>query len=179
MAVMGVKNAPPVLISAMRPDDIVGVCAVEQASAHGNPWGFDVFAEELKKSWARIEVLRDSADPECILGFCNYWLVQDEIHLLNLAVAENMRRRGFGRLLANHLIAVGKQNGIERILLEVRVSNLPARKLYESMGFETVRRRKQYYAEDREDALVMQLEIGKQMSAFVSDEATRERSLSV
>ncbi len=110
--------------------------------------------EELERPWSRIRGARDASGT--LLGYALYWHVVDEIHLLNVAVAEGARRRGIGRALMDDLIAYARDHRASRVLLEVRVSNTPALALYESLGFERFHVRKNYYA-DFEDAVEMSL----------------------
>ena len=117
------------------------------------PWPRATFAAELERACARIIVARDARS--AIVGFCNYWLVVGEIHILAIATHPDRRRTGIaGRLLA-HALADGRATQCGLATLEVRRSNLPAIALYERAGFRTVHIRKQYYQADGEDALVM------------------------
>ena len=83
----------------------------------------------------------------------------DEGHITNVAVRPEFRRKGFARKLLQDLIDHARTSGIKSLTLEVRVSNLPAIRLYESFGFKVEGRRKQYYADNREDALIMWLRL--------------------
>ncbi len=164
---MGVESQERVLLGPMRESDVSGVCDVER-SAHGRPWTKDVFLGELSRDWAHVCVLRKASAPESILGYCNYWIVQDEIHLLNIAVLESERGKGYGRMMVENLLSVARDQQIRCITLEVRESNSPARRLYESVGFSTVRTRHRYYVEDNEDAIVMHLELFQERSELVA-----------
>jgi ribosomal-protein-alanine N-acetyltransferase len=87
------------------------------------------------------------------------WRIADEGHITNLAVRPGFRRRGFARQLLQDLIDYARKNHIGSLTLEVRVSNLPAIRLYESFGFRVEGRRKNYYADNNEDALIMWLRL--------------------
>jgi ribosomal-protein-alanine N-acetyltransferase len=137
----------------MRPDDLDAVDEIERHSFK-TPWPAQVFAEELTREWARVDVVRERGR---VLGFVDDWLVQDEIHLLAIATHPDARRRGIARLLVDHLIALGRSRDSALITLEVRRTNVPALALYERAGFVLVGVRPRYYAEDNEDALVMTL----------------------
>ena len=90
-----------------------------------------------------------------LLGYGGFWVVLDEAHICTLALRSEWRGRGLGELLLVSLIerAIGRQAQI--VTLEVRVSNVVAQSLYKKYGFEIVGRRKRYYSDNREDALIM------------------------
>lgn len=112
--------------------------------------------EELARSWARLSVARLNANSG-VAGFALAWDVADEVHLLHLATHPSLRRRGIARALLAELVEHGRCREARLVLLEVRRSNLAARSLYESTGFRSVSVRCGYYADNREDALVMML----------------------
>ena len=143
-------------IAPMQPADLDAVEEIERHSFR-SPWPAQVFAEELTREWARIDVARERGR---VIGFVDYWLVHDEIHLLAIAVHPDVRRRGVGARLLDHLLDLGRARGSALITLEVRRSNTPAIGLYERAGFVVVGVRPRYYQEDGEDALVMTLELG-------------------
>ena len=110
--------------------------------------------EELVRPWSRLRAARDQ--PGKLVGYTLFWHVVDELHLLNVAVAIDARRRGVGRALMEDLLAYAREHAVMRILLEVRAGNEPALALYESLGFERFNVREGYYA-DGEDAVEMSL----------------------
>jgi [ribosomal protein S18]-alanine N-acetyltransferase len=122
------------------------------------PWPRAAFADELDRPWARLEVLREAATGRT-LGFCNYWLVADELHILNVAVHPDARRRGHAARLLEHMLAAGREAHARVASLEVRVSNQAATALYRKRGFREVGLRPKYYANDGEDALLMDLDL--------------------
>jgi len=142
-------------IAPMDPADLDAVDEIERHSFR-TPWPAQVFAEELSREWARVDVARQRGR---VVGFVDYWLVHDEIHLLAIATHPDARRRGIGGRLLDHLLELGRARGAALVTLEVRRSNRPAIALYERAGFVTVGIRPRYYAEDNEDALVMTLEL--------------------
>lgn len=143
-------------IGPMQPADLEPVDEIERHSFK-SPWPAQVFAEELAREWARVDVARERGR---VVGFVDYWLVHDEIHLLAIATHPDVRRRGIGGRLLAHLLGLGRARGAALVTLEVRRSNRPAIALYERAGFVVVGVRPRYYAEDNEDALVMTLELG-------------------
>lgn len=132
--------------------------AVDEIERHSfkAPWPAQVFAEELTREWARVDVARLRGR---VIGFVDYWLVHDEVHLLALATHPDVRRRGHGKRLLDHLLAFARANPYALVTLEVRRTNVPAITLYERAGFARVGVRPRYYAEDNEDALVMTLQL--------------------
>lgn len=109
------------------------------------------FEGELKREWARIDVMRDGTR---IVAFCNYWLVTTELHILAIATHPDCRGKGIATQLLGHILEHAKSIGCSLATLEVRRGNKPAIALYERAGFKTVHVRARYYQDD-EDALVM------------------------
>jgi [ribosomal protein S18]-alanine N-acetyltransferase len=114
------------------------------------------FEAELARSYALLWVARSGAR---VLGFLLAWRAADELHLTDLGVSEAFRRRGVARLLVGELRAEAARGDARVIFLEVRASNAAALALYTSAGFVELDRRARYYADNGEDAVVMQLEL--------------------
>jgi [ribosomal protein S18]-alanine N-acetyltransferase len=140
--------------------DLEEVMAIEQ-HAFRSPWSRQIFSEELERDWAYLDVLRErQKDGESrIAAYCNYWLVRDEVHLLNIATHPDLRRRGHARQLMIHMVDFARRHRCRYITLEVRRSNQAAIDLYRHFSFQSVGIRPKYYVEDQEDALVMLLEL--------------------
>ena len=113
-----------------------------------------VYRDELEREFSRLDLL---ILDESVIGFVNYWLVSDEVHLLSLATHPDHQRCGYGLRLMQRLLAVASDRSSRCVTLEVRRSNVAAIALYERLGFEHVAVRAGYYADDHEDALVMLL----------------------
>lgn len=124
----------------------------------GVPWTRHMFLEELERAWSRIDVVKLGGAGD-VLAFVCYWLVADEVHVLNVATATEERRQGHATRLLEHVARVGRQRGAREITLEVRRSNGPANALYRHLGYRLVGVRPAYYVEDREDALVLTLDL--------------------
>jgi [ribosomal protein S18]-alanine N-acetyltransferase len=140
--------------------DITAVWAIEQASFH-TPWSRLSFLAELGHRNSHMLVAGPpSPQPWQTWGYLIFWVVLDEMHILNLAVDAAQRRRGIARRLLAAGLAQARELGAELAWLEVRPSNLAARKLYESFGFKEVGRRPGYYDDTREDALLLTMEWG-------------------
>ena len=144
-------------IVPMVPADIDAVVEIEKRSSP-TPWPAQLFLEDLARDWAQVDLARvpDGDGQGEVLGFASYWLVHDELHLLNLATHPAHRRRGIGTRLMGHLIALARSRGCRYITLEVRRGNHPAQALYQAHGFDAMGMRTRYYS-DGEDAIVMTL----------------------
>jgi ribosomal-protein-alanine N-acetyltransferase len=153
----GARGEPTqVLIRPMRREDLDGVMEIETA-AYRAPWSREVFLEEMHRAWAHLDVLRESAGGP-LLGFVNYWIVGDEVHVLNVATHPGHRRRGLARSLLRHVDRVARAEGCRYVTLEVRRSNHGAIRLYRRHGYRPVGLRPRYY-EDGEDAILMALDL--------------------
>lgn len=93
-----------------------------------------------------------------VVGYSVALEAADEGEILNLAVAEDGRRRGLGRALVETIVGALTERGVHQVYLEVRESNAPARALYSGFGFREVGRRKAYYRRPVEDAMVLRLD---------------------
>lgn len=149
-------------ITPMVASDLDDVVRIEHAG-HPSPWPRQVFAEELDREWARLDVVRErGADGHSrVVAFANYWLVKGEVHLLNIATHPERRRLGYGKMLMDRLMVFAEAEACDYLTLEVRRSNVAAIKLYERYGFSAVAVRPSYYVDNREDALVMALELAR------------------
>lgn len=87
--------------------------------------------------------------------------VVDELQIDNIAVVEGYRQQGVGTILIMEALKIAKEKGMESAVLEVRSNNLPALKFYKGHGFSIIGRRKDYYQNPPDDALIMSLNIGK------------------
>ncbi|HSB19236.1 MAG TPA: ribosomal protein S18-alanine N-acetyltransferase [Anaeromyxobacteraceae bacterium] len=140
----------------MRPADLDRVMAINTASFQ-HPWSADLIRRELFHEWSTILLAVDEGAAGEVLGFIVFWVVHDEVHVLNVAVAEEHRRRGVARALMAEAALRGRARGARLVTLEVRRSNAPALALYRALGYRDVAVRPRYYAEEDEDAIVMEL----------------------
>jgi ribosomal-protein-alanine N-acetyltransferase len=139
--------------------DLPRLMAIE-AAGFPHPWSENLLRAELAHAWSHL-VAAEEAGPggmARILGYIIFWLVHDEVHVLNVGTAPEARRRGVGRALMIRAEEVGRGKGARLSTLEVRRSNTPAIALYRSLGYREVGVRPRYYAEENEDAIVMTLE---------------------
>jgi ribosomal-protein-alanine N-acetyltransferase len=131
------------------------VCRLE-ARCYPAPWSAALIRGEFEKSASmRIGVRVLST----LVAYSFNYLVVDELHVLNVAVAPEQRGKGYGSLLLRTVLETGKRRGARYATLEVRESNLVAQELYEKAGFRFTGRRKAYYRNNGEDALVMERDL--------------------
>ena len=127
-----------------------GIAALEKI-CFSEPWSenaLDLFSGDGAVAFAAV-------DKEKILGYIGMLLAPDEGQILNLAVLPEARRQGVAKALVARLIREAETRGLAALSLEVRVSNSPAVRLYESFGFQTAGERKGFYRHPVENALVM------------------------
>lgn len=145
-------------IVPMKAADLDDIMDIERVSFRA-PWSRQVFVEELDRDWAHVDVLKERKSDARVLAFVNYWLVRDEVHVLNVATHPDARRSGHASRLLEHVIAFANRHRCRYVTLEVRRSNTGAIRLYRKYGFRPVGVRPNYYVEDNEDAIVMLLEL--------------------
>jgi [ribosomal protein S18]-alanine N-acetyltransferase len=142
-------------LDVMREADLPAVMAIERAS-FGSPWPAGAFLEEIRNPFARCVVVRSGASGRgAVTAYICFWILGEELLINNLAVSSRSRRQGLGTLLLRHALDLARQADCTVAYLEVRPTNEAALRLYEAHGFEVVRRRKAYYTDTGEDALVM------------------------
>ena len=139
----------------MTPADLDDVMAIERTSFR-HPWSSNFFLEELQVACAR-SILAQVKDQ--IVGYVLFWLLPEVIDIHNIAVHPEFRRQGIGQTLLRQVVEQARRRDSSRVTLEVRVSNIAAQKLYESVGFTSQGLRKGYYSDDGEDALIMALQL--------------------
>ena len=127
-----------------------------EAVSFPTPWSVNQFLVELKSPVSQLWVLSGVTG---VRGYICFQLYCGELHLLNVAVHPEQRGRGLGRRLLAGMIEVGKGEDVERAWLEVRPSNDAARGLYEGAGFKEILRRRRYYTDTGEDAIIMALDL--------------------
>jgi [ribosomal protein S18]-alanine N-acetyltransferase len=142
----------------MKKEDLDQVLAIEQDS-FTMPWSRNLFLSEFRSPAVSTLLVALTDRPlRQIAGYLVFWLVADEMHILNLAVMQEFRRQGIAKKLVLAGLRSAHQKGARRSFLEVRVSNTLAQKLYSSLGFTGTSVRRDYYDEPVEDAVVMTLE---------------------
>ncbi len=129
------------------------ICQLE-ALCHLNPWSSkQIFAEFKKEISVRLGLLVDHT----LIAYSFSYLVAEEFHLLNIAVKKEFQAKGYGKFLLQEIINYCKKIKVKEIILEVRESNKVAQNLYKNFGFREIAFRKNYYQNNNESALVMEL----------------------
>ncbi len=144
------------LIRKMAPGDVDRVTQLE-AESFTCPWSAESFAHLLERDGCELWVLDDREAG--VVGYGVLWCILDQGELANFAVAPSHRGKGHGGRLLARMLEVAREREVERIYLEVRVSNAAAIGLYHGFGFTDLGRRKKYYDKPVEDALIMALEV--------------------
>lgn len=136
--------------------DIADVVKIEE-EAFATPWTAEVFEHEMTgNNYAHYIV---ATNEEKVIGHCGMWIVLDECHITNIAVLKEYRGHGIGEKLLRESIQLCEELDVKLMTLEVRVSNEVAQNMYRKLGFQDGGIRKNYYTDDREDALVMWVEL--------------------
>ena len=140
-----------IVIRPMTIDDVDGVFEVEK-NCFEHYWSKGEFEKEMKNDVARYLVADIDGK---IVGYVGIWFVAGEGHITNVAVHSDYRGQKIGDILIKHLVKICKDNNIFAMTLEVRVSNIVAQNLYKKYGFKLAGIRKEYYSDNKEDAMIM------------------------
>ena len=145
---------PPVRvrIEPMQLADLERIHAIESASFSA-PWPANAYRSELESNRLANYLVARVGDE--IVGYAGMWLMVDEAHITTFAIDPAWRRQHLGERLLLAFVDVAIARQAREMTLEVRLSNLPARRLYEKFGFRPVGVRPRYYSDDHEDALIM------------------------
>lgn len=133
-------------------DDVEAMAALE-SRAFSDPWPASAFLDLLRQPYARLTVAVDARGALC--GYCIVLHVLDEGEIANIAVQPTLWRRGIASRLLDEALADAAARGLQSVFLEVRVSNEAAKRLYQSRGFVPIGRRRAYYRDPLEDAMVL------------------------
>lgn len=151
-------------ITGMTEHDLLEVVEIEENSGLSR-WGWAAYYSELQGSnkhlmlVARVAEAEQRRDWPSVAGYIVGRIGAEELHINNVAVRENFRRRGVGRALLNLILEAGKCSKIPTAFLELRAGNSAALALYEECGFRVTARRSRYYSDPVEDALVMIIQL--------------------
>ncbi|MDQ0340443.1 ribosomal-protein-alanine N-acetyltransferase [Caldalkalibacillus uzonensis] len=139
-------------IRLMDLEDIKQVLEVEKSS-FTTPWTQEAFHNELINNRFAYYLVAETS--KGVAGYCGVWVIADEAHITNIAVHPDFRGQKVGERLLRSIMLLARLKGALKMTLEVRVSNQVAQNLYRKLGFETTGRRKGYYTDNQEDALIM------------------------
>ena len=146
----------PVFLRRAEAGDTIALAALER-SASLHPWSEAQVRDELTRPSPDAVLVLEGRPG--ILAYCAVRLLVDELHFMNLAVDDRVRRHGLAGFLLQKCLERGVRAGAARALLEVRAGNAAARALYAKSGFAPIGERKAYYADPPEDALVLAREL--------------------
>ena len=138
-------------------DDLPEVVRIESVS-NPSPWSLESFQKELEKPYSHLLVLTDDETDSKIAGFAVFWMMFDECEILEIAVDEPYRRKGFGKKIIQQVVRAGHRQKMKRVVLDVRKTNMPAIELYQNCHFTITNIRKGFYT-NGEDAYHMVLSL--------------------
>ncbi len=141
-------------VTEMRAEHVSAVAELEKI-CFSAPWSENSIMAELGSIWSYWLV---ALDGDKLVGYIGSQTSFDEADVMNVAVHPDCRRRGIAEKLIHTLVAELTSRGVRALTLEVRASNDPAINLYEKLGFQQVGRRKNYYHNPKEDALILRKE---------------------
>ncbi len=141
-------------IETMKSHHVAQIADLEKI-CFSDPWSENSIASELQN---KLSLWLVALEGENVAGYIGSQTVLGETDMMNVAVHPDFRRKGMGEKLVNALVENLRQQGSRCLTLEVRASNLPAIALYEKQGFQEIGRRKNYYRNPREDALILRKE---------------------
>ena len=152
------KTSSPVSVHSLSPEDATDLAMLE-GQCFDLPWTSAAFAAAFAQDFFSAFGIHEtnSHGVRELVGYIAVYHIAGELEILNIAVREDRRRQGMGYYLLQAALQEGKKMGILSAVLEVRVSNKPAIRLYESFGFQQAGRRRSYYQDTGEDALVYTL----------------------
>ncbi len=141
------------IVREMSEEDLAEVAVIEQES-FSLPWKEEDFRKAINNADNQYLVAELNHK---VIGYCGYWEITDEGDIYNVAVDKEHRGQKIGYHMLKALIQVALCRGITSLTLEVRSSNVVARRLYESLGFQQEGIRKGFYAKPKDDAVIMWL----------------------
>ena len=144
-----------IVIEMMTVDDIDNVVEVEN-NCFSIPWSKASFLREIENNEVALYLVAKIENKA--VGYIGVWRIIDEGHITNVAVHSDYRGLGIGSMLVSELLSLCKQDGINAFTLEVRKSNEVAQNLYKKYGFKERGIRKNYYEDNKEDAVIMWLD---------------------
>src|ERR1041385_4457729 len=151
-------------IRRMTEHDLLEVVEIEEQSGLSR-WGWAAYYAELQGSNRDLMLVAEAAQSrlrrisQALAGYIVARIGANELHINNVAGREPDRRQGIGQNLLSPILEEGKKLGVDAAFLELRAGNRSALSLYEKCGFEITARRRNYYSEPPEDALVMTIQM--------------------
>jgi len=139
----------------MRREDIEQVYQLER-TIFPSPWSRSSFEAELLHDYSICLII---SNDNTVVAYTVFWIIEDEIHIANLAVKETFRKVGIASWIIDIIFSIAEVNNTNVMHLEVRKSNIKAINLYQKFGFKIVGIRKNYYETEKEDAILMSLKV--------------------
>lgn len=160
------SKAGEITISPMTEHDLLEVVEIEESSGLSR-WGWAAYYAELQGTNRDLMLIARVArapiiEHQRIAGYIVAREAAGELHINNVAVRDQYRRRGIGSALLDRIMETARRLKVRAAFLEVRSGNRAAQALYEKTGFQAIARRADYYSDPREDAVVMSLTLGEQ-----------------
>ena len=149
------SSGDDIQITPAQPDDLDAILEIEKGS-FSDPWSRQGFEDALKYEYSALFAARVH---DQVAGYCCLYHIMDEGEIVNVAVAEAFRSRGIGKRMLKEMLRFGMSKGVKRFILDVRVGNAPAIKLYRKMGFCPLVLEKNFYESPLEDAWLMELKV--------------------
>lgn len=150
---MSIIKLSEISISPMSKEDVEAVVQIEAEAYGKHHWAKSSFYDEMSNNLAKYYVAKTHTGE--LVGYAGTWHIIDEGHITTIAVKKEYLRNHIGEAIIQRIIDDCYKNNIKYLTLEVRVSNIPAIKLYEKYGFQSLGTRKGYYQDNNEDALIM------------------------
>jgi ribosomal-protein-alanine N-acetyltransferase len=138
--------------------DLPAIKVLEQHSAMAAHWNQELYENLVSASSPRIVLVIENTSNQSILGFLITRTIGREWEIENIVIGEQSQRHGLGRQLLGEVLRHARHRGAEAIFLEVRDSNFAAKALYENLNFKQIGRRKSYYRDPEEDAVLYRLQ---------------------
>lgn len=139
------------IVRAMTKNDVDAIYRVEE-DCFVDPWSKDAIRKELTNNVARYLVAEINNE---LVGYIGCWFIVDEGHITNVAVHSDHRGKKIGDKLVKEMVDLCKESNLNAMTLEVRSSNTVAQNLYRKYGFKMGGIRKEYYSDNKEDAIIM------------------------
>ncbi|MGA9172597.1 MAG: ribosomal protein S18-alanine N-acetyltransferase [Thermoactinomyces sp.] len=154
------KSAPGEV--GFRPMELSDLSRIEiiENQSFSAPWPRQAFYNELVfNQFAHYTVVTVDG---VVAGYCGFWLILDEAHITNIAIHPDYRGYGLGEATLLYVMGLARELRADKMTLEVRVSNIVAQSLYEKLGFTRAGLRKEYYTDNKEDAIIMWVTLNEQ-----------------
>ncbi len=152
------QTAAPTTSLTLRPmaaADVPRVGQIDMRAFGEGGWPATAFADELHNNRLARYFVLDPGEGRPLQGYLGCWALADALHIVTVAVDPTYQRRGLGEILVQQALDLAHKLGVDEVTLECRESNEPALKLYRKYQFKQAGRRRRYYQDNKEDALIL------------------------